>query len=48
MKDTIIKCKSEEEYKAVLKKLEEKGCTWLSGHKPTEKATTIKDMKALW
>ena len=38
MKDTIIKCKSEEEYKAVLKKLEEKGCTWLSGHKPTEKS----------
>lgn len=38
MKNTIIKCKSEEEYKAVLKKLEEKGCTWLSGHKPTEKS----------
>ena len=38
MKNTIIKCKSEEEYKAVLKKLEEKGCTWSSGHKPTEKS----------
>lgn len=36
MKDTIIRCKSKEEYKAVLKKLEEKGCTWLSGNKPTE------------
>lgn len=38
MKNTIIRCKSEEEYKAVLKKLEENGCTWLSGHKPTEKS----------
>ena len=37
MKNTIIRCKSEEEYNAVLKKLEEKGCTWLSGNKPTEK-----------
>ena len=36
MKDTIIRCKSKEEYKAVLKKLEKKGCTWFSGHKPTE------------
>ena len=38
MKNVGIRCKSEEEYKAVLKKLEEKGCTWLSGHKPTEKS----------
>ena len=37
MKNTIIRCNSKEEYKAVLKKLEEKGCTWSSGHKPTEK-----------
>ena len=37
MKNTIIRCNSKEEYKAVLKKLEEKGCTWLSGNKPTEK-----------
>lgn len=36
MKNTIIRCKSKEEYKAVLKKLEDKGCMWLSGHKPTE------------
>ena len=37
MKNTIIRCNSKEEYKAVLKKLEKKGCTWFSGHKPTEK-----------
>lgn len=36
MKNTIIRCKSEEEYRAVLKKLEDKGCMWSSGHKPTE------------
>ena len=43
MKNTIIRCKSEEEYKAVLKKLEEKGCKWLSGHKPTEITKYYKD-----
>lgn len=43
MKNTIISCKSEEEYNAVLKKLEEKGCKWLSGHKPTEITKYYKD-----
>ena len=37
MKNTIINCKSEDEYSRVLKKLEKLGCVWASGHKPTEK-----------
>ena len=47
MKDTIIRCKSEEEYKAVLEKLEEKGCMWLSGHKPTEITKYYRDGRNL-
>ena len=43
MKNTIIRCKSEEEYKAVLKKLEKKGCKWATGHNPTEITKYYKD-----
>lgn len=37
MKNTIISCKSQNEYNDVLKKLEKMGYKWLSGNKPTEK-----------
>lgn len=36
MRDTIINCKSQNEYNRVLEKLEELGCKWASGHNPTE------------
>lgn len=36
MRDTIINCKSRNEYNRVLEKLEKLGCKWASGHNPTE------------
>lgn len=36
MRDTIINCKSQNEYNSVLEKLEKLGCKWATGHKPTE------------
>lgn len=36
MKETYILCNNQAERTAVLKKLEEDGCVWASGHKPTE------------
>ena len=36
MKETYVLCENQGERTAVLKKLEEEGYVWASGHKPTE------------
>jgi hypothetical protein len=43
MKETYILCNNQAERVAVLKKLEEEGYVWASGHKPTEYKILISD-----
>lgn len=43
MKETYILCNNQAERTAVLKKLEEEGYVWASGHKPTEYKILISD-----
>ena len=43
MKETYILCSNQAERVAVLKKLEEEGYVWASGHKPTEYKILISD-----
>lgn len=43
MKETYVLCESQAERTAVLKKLEEEGFVWASGHKPNEYKILISD-----
>lgn len=43
MKETYVLCNNQAERTAVLKKLEEEGYVWASGHKPTEYKILISD-----
>jgi len=43
MKETYILCNNQAERTEVLKKLEEEGFVWASGHKPTEYKILISD-----